>query len=563
MKMHSLASIILAAALAIGTLSSCSSVPSGGSSAASSSLSTSDTPAASQASTGEASTVPVSDSNTLYPVLENPITLDIMVTRSDNQPAWNDIYVWQKYEEMTNVHVNWIEVSSSERSEKISTSLASGNLPDVFFRCKISASDQLLYGDQGLFLDLTANNMLQDYAPNYWNYLQKYKDTMASVQNPDGSIYSFPQVNDGAELRVSRKLFVNTNWLKNLGKELPKTTDDLYDLLVAFKEQDANGNGDISDEIPFCTQDWAGFQDIFLGAFGLSNRGQQNQLVDWDEENNTVRLIAATDGYKQMLQYMNKLYMEGLVDQELFTMTKANWVTKAEDDKIGMFAFTNLSSVPSGKVDNWVGIDEALEGPNDDKLWAPVRAHFHSTGAAVISSTNKYPQETLQWLDYFWTDEGNLFYHYGVEGETFVALDDGTYDWNEKVRGEMTGSRSFDEVVSSYTPYTGGNNPLVEEAPYFSGGETEPVPAASARALFEYATDTYWPSFTFTFDENEELIAIQTDIKKLIDTARTEFITGTKSFDEWDSYVDSLNKMGLEKMLTIYAAAVERFDAIR
>ncbi len=156
-----------------------------------------------------------------FPISDEKITLTIMALRADNQPDWNDIYVWQEYEEMTNIHIDWIQVRSSDRSEKVTAALASGDMPDAFMRCKISAIDQKLYGDQGLFVNLNDNDMLKNYAPNYWAYLQENKDTLASVKYPDGTIYSFPQVNDGPELRVSRKLFINKNWLSNVGMELP------------------------------------------------------------------------------------------------------------------------------------------------------------------------------------------------------------------------------------------------------------------------------------------------------------------------------------------------------
>lgn len=43
---------------------------------------------------------------------------------------------------------------------------------------------------------------------------------------------------------------INKQWLDNLKLEVPATTDELYTVLKAFKEQDANGNGDSKDEIP-------------------------------------------------------------------------------------------------------------------------------------------------------------------------------------------------------------------------------------------------------------------------------------------------------------------------
>lgn len=83
-----------------------------------------------------------------FPISDEKITLTIMALRADNQPDWNDIYVWQEYEEMTNIHIDWIQVRSSDRSEKVTAALASGDMPDAFMRCKISAIDQKLYGDQ-------------------------------------------------------------------------------------------------------------------------------------------------------------------------------------------------------------------------------------------------------------------------------------------------------------------------------------------------------------------------------------------------------------------------------
>ena len=49
------------------------------------------------------------------------------------------------------------------------------------------------------------------------------------------------------------KLWINTQWLDNLGLEMPTTTEEFYQVMKAFKEQDANGNGDLNDEIPLST----------------------------------------------------------------------------------------------------------------------------------------------------------------------------------------------------------------------------------------------------------------------------------------------------------------------
>lgn len=37
---------------------------------------------------------------------------------------------------------------------------------------------------------------------------------------------------------------IRKDWLENLGLEMPTTLEEYHKVLLAFKEQDANGNGD-------------------------------------------------------------------------------------------------------------------------------------------------------------------------------------------------------------------------------------------------------------------------------------------------------------------------------
>ncbi len=494
-----------------------------------------------------------------FPLVHEDSSLNIVFSGYDNVKA-EDVYVWQQYQEMTGVSVNWTTTQKSEREQLVSNVLMNKTDVDLIFRCALDNAMLTKYGAGGYILDLSQDNLLQENAPNCWAYLQSHPDALASVTNPDGSIYSLPQINSGAELRVARKLFINKNWLANVQMEVPTTTEELYQLLLAFKEQDANGNGDLNDEIPLCLYDWASLQDAFFGAFGLSNRGKHNQIVDCNEETGGVRLIASSEDYRCYLEYLNRLYTEGLLDNNVFTITSEQWIANASLDRIGVFASTNLATLPSDKADNWVAIDTALTGPNGDNLWAPIRANFHSPGAAVIPSTCEDPALVLRWLDYFWTDEGTLFYHMGIEGETFVANEDGSYDYAPALYDQInSGSQSFDDIIATYSPYPGGSNPTVEIAPYFRGGEMATVPAQAARSLFLYGPTEYWPSFTFTAEENSRLDIIQYDINKYTSEARIAFVSGKKPFSEWDSYKEQLHSLGEDELLDIYQAAVDRY----
>lgn len=494
-----------------------------------------------------------------FPLVKNDASLNVLITSYNGQKS-ADNFVWKKYREMTGVTVSFTDTTKSEREEAVYQTLMNKKDCDLIFRCKLAQNELAQYGENGLILDLFKDDLLKNNAPNCYAFLQSHPDALASVQSPNGSVYSIPQVNSGAELRVSRKLFVNKHWLEKVNLPLPTTTDELYTLLKAFKEQDANGNGDPEDEIPLCSIDYASIQEAFLGSFGLMNRGLHNQTVDFDEETGKVRLIKSSERYRAYLEYFAKLYSEKLMDNFIFTMTIEQWVTNALNDRIGVFSSTNLASLPASKIDHWIAIEEPLTGPYGDKMWSAIRANFHSTGAAVIPATCKDPALVLRWLDYFWTDEGTLFYHMGIEGESFVVSEDGTYDYSDKVYREMNENNiSFDDAVSLYSPYPGGSNPTVETAPYFNGGEMAEIPANAARKLFPYGPSEYWPSFTFTPEESERLAKLESDIFKYTQYTRVGFISGLMPFHQWEHYTTELKKLGEDELVAIYQAAVDRY----
>lgn len=107
---------------------------------------------------------------------------------------------------------------------------------------------------------------------------------------------------------------INKKWLDNLGLEVPETLDDLYNVLKAFKEQDANGNGDPNDEIPISGA--KGLSMDLLNPFGITDVNGKRMLV---AEDGTLSYYPITEQYKEGLKWLNKLYQEGIIDAEAFT----------------------------------------------------------------------------------------------------------------------------------------------------------------------------------------------------------------------------------------------------
>lgn len=138
----------------------------------------------------------------------------------------------------------------------------------------------------------------------------------AAITMPDGNIYCLPNIVNVPASKITPKTFINTEWMKRVGVEMPTTTEEFYQMLKTFKENDGNGNGK-DDEIPLGIN--TGIDTIILGlrgSWGLGTRGSSD--FDIDPEGN-LRFIKTDPHYKEVLQYINGLYKERLLDNDCFS----------------------------------------------------------------------------------------------------------------------------------------------------------------------------------------------------------------------------------------------------
>lgn len=509
------------------------------------------------------SSVKVPDNMNLtgFPIAKKTVKLKIMVDTSAAQPDFSKVKMFQAYEKMTNVKIEWINIPSGNTRTKVMLAFASGELPDAFLKCGsvLTNSTQYSFAKDNLLYDMNKGDRLKTFAPNFYKFYSENNDVKKSMTFANNAVYSFPQGVEAIPNKVAGKLFINKEWLKKSGKKMPETIDELYDVLVYFRDNDMNGNGK-SDEIPLSAPNYNYITYMLYGAFGLGNRGVHSRYVDIDEKTGKTRLIAASVKYKKYLEFCNKLYSEKLLDNNIFTMTDSQYVAKQAGGKVGMFCYTNLATIPDEIGNQFEGITKALKGPDGDQIWYPVRSKLHSTGAFVITNACKNPEIAMRWADYFYSDEGNLLYNYGVEGVSHVKNSDGTYKFVRSVYDVVNNGLTFDAAVATHVA-VGGSNPIITKEPYFYGREMDPIPNKAANNMTKYFPKEIWPTFIFTPKESSTLSVISTELEMYIDKMAASFITGKEKMSGWDAYVKKLYGMRAQEMLDIYAAADKRFKS--
>ncbi len=499
-------------------------------------------------------------------ITEEPITLKM--TRwgfTDIRPPAEEVWMWQRYEELTGIKVEWQEIPRTEANAKKNLLMAAGDLPDAFYNYLFTTDEIFSYGFQGLFIPL--NDLIDNYGPALRRFFHEQPEVEKAITMADGSIYSLPHVRPGV-LPNSLRFYLNENWLNRLGLEVPQTIDELTQVLMRFKEEDANGNGDPNDEYPyhFRTGLIASYEFQFLGSYGLGNRGQQanNQHIDLGPDGN-VRFWPMDDRYRELWAQFNEWWENGLFHPEVFTgITQARWVADASSDLIGFFSWVQPNIIGAKVVDDFIGFS-TLEGPHGDRKFTWLSPTVRATSAFMITNQNEYPEETIHWIDFFYSDEGTIFGAFGEEGVTFTRDTEGTVTLVDEIVNYEGGPQrgSFQKLEHNW----GGNKPFKEPL--------EPIRlrawGISPQDRFRlaewndyegYLCEEYWPTFNPTIEESQELSAFTSDINTYIEEMRVKFITGEldiDSDDDWNIYLTTLKRMGVDRYIEIKQAQYDRY----
>jgi putative aldouronate transport system substrate-binding protein len=352
------------------------------------------------------------------------------------------------------------------------------------------------------------------------------------------------------------RLYFRVDWLEQLGLSEPTTTDELYEVLKAVKESDMNGNGE-ADEYPFYGMALGNFLFNMSGSWGLMNRGQSGQTnrnVDVDEDTGELRFIKADPMYREMLKYVNKLYTEELINYDIFTWS---WGRVQSNMLLGLVgAYGGWATTALTDTIDFTGFN-AMEGPFGDRLYSAMGSPAEPRFMAVITDTNPYPEATMRWLDYMYSDEAAVLLNMGVEDVSYT-VDGGNYVFTDLINDNPEGL-SQSEARNLYFPSVSGWLGVVKQELFF-GSESSTTALAATAKTAPYHVDV-WPELTFTTAENEVIRGIGADLLTYADESRAQFIMGELDlYDDavWEDYLATLTRIGLDEYMSVCRSAVAR-----
>lgn len=493
-----------------------------------------------------------------YPIVNEAVTFKIMGRKDPGAPDWSELALFKRLSAMTNIQFEF-EISETDTwAEQKNIALVGGEYGDIILRDDFSAiTDEETYGPQGIFIDLS--DLIDQYAPNIKAMMEQYPDVKAAMVSMDGKIYGLPYVFHTATVQGHTGFF-SEDWMKNVGiDKAPETTDELYAMLKAFKEQDANGNGDASDEIPFtCVGLTTTVRDLLIPAF----TGLPDGLSFNVDDSGAVVYAPATEGYKAFLQYASKLYAEGLLDPEFSTQTSQQWQAKVKANQCGVYSGSPTTLDPSVTAQQ-LSLSPLTSATNDKKvLKQPLYLY---PGRAFITDKCADPVAAIRLLDMFYATEENAvegFYgttpFVGWEGEQWQYTDDSktAYEWIDPITGfgDINKTVSVNMELPGLLDFTAMpvGNPLME---------MKCAQVKEMQAPYYNLKNAYPTNARFTSEESERGNVIENDLYNQVVMMTTKFITGDADVESgWADYLASLEKIGLSELVTIKTNALTRWN---
>ncbi|MBM7836868.1 putative aldouronate transport system substrate-binding protein [Alkalihalobacillus xiaoxiensis] len=462
----------------------------------------------------------------------------------------NDIPYMNDSQEMADVEIEWTQVRSGWDEQK-NPILASGDLPDIFISA-IGNNDIMTFTNQ--FLPL--GDLIKEHAPNIKKMFEEMPEVKELATTIDGEIYGLPAVTPHNPASTTIPM-MNQQWLDELGLEAPTTFDELYDVLKAFKEEDPNGNGS-ADEIPF---DWGPDQGPYSAMALLGAYGNYAPHTDWF---NTVKdgehvYVPATEDYKELVQFLHSLYAEGLINQEVFTQDWSQFFSRSQNPDAATVGFTIGWSFEQ-RVGEWSDQYTVIAPPAAEAgiapLWPgdPVQMRA-GTNKAVVAASVEDPVAAIKWLDTFYSEELSA---QGYYGSFDVGIEE---DGQDYVVVEPPEGTSEDEWKWT--------NSLVDHGLMYVPDELDAriiaPPTVAERLeqndeLLDYfpADEQILPPLKFTAEEDNELSILYSDLNNLVSRKWSEWVTQGGVEDEWDAYIEELNRIGLERYSEIYQGSLDR-----
>ncbi len=503
--------------------------------------------------------------------MKETVPLKIMVIQDTNIEDMETNLYTKKVEEKANVDLTFDYLpAGKDARQKLALMLQSqSDLPDLF-ALNLGSIETYAYGRQGYFIDLEPYMSQGAHRTKDFLETEEGHQTMPWVRSPDNHIYGWPRYVMDIGNDWDHRMWINKTWLDKLGLKMPTTTEEYYEVLKAFKTQDPNGNGK-ADEYPLlgCTTGWNSDPiRTIMNAFTYYSPYSSYLQVN---DEGKIQLAYTQPEFKDGLEYLHKLYAEGLLSELSFTQDLSQFKQIIEDKDAQLLGSTCAGSMSVYQVASERKRDIApmppLKGPKGVQ-YSPYRNTILPDAFGYITSSCKDPLAAAMVFDAMYDRDLSLLARFGEKD----------VDW----KTPEAGAKGLYEELG-YKPIVEYINPIWNTAHNKHWQEAHPTLRTYdmiAGAVFsgdpydsQYMTSIALPMYkdkapkkivnrlVYTEEETDEISEILNSLNTYREESLTAFVTGQKALSEWDQYVQEIQNIGAETYLKVAQQAYDRMQA--
>ena len=490
------------------------------------------------------------------PEAETPAEpIEISMYYSDN-PTLPFMDTWLALTEtakLANVDVTVEAIPNSDFSTKVSLALNTlENCPDVILY-------QETWGETASLCLNGAVVPISDYpewTPTFNAMAEKLglTDEVNGLALMDGKRYYMPALREAAQ--YDGGLILRADYLEAKGFDAPKTFDDLYEILKAYKEDYPDSYPLTHLVAPYVTYRMT--MPSYGAPFGKSCAPYAT-VLSWDYEAKDYFLGATSDAAREYLRFMNKLYAEGLLDPEQApVIDDAVWSNKMT---------SGYSMATYAYYDQIGGLEAASEIEGYDlQMYAPLEgpAGAHHQVKARASAGIMFPITTAERDDFeqivravdkmFYSEEAAMIWHVGVEGVTYTMGEDGKIEFIDEIKNAPEGIFKYMQIK-----YGCGADPFqmvwLNDIDFQKYDENYAELNAEVAAM-DNAIQPMPPEPWFDDIMAEEAATIQAGLVDPVEVWIDAFVTGKKDVNsdaDWAEYIAELEALGANELLEIYS----------
>lgn len=485
---------------------------------------------------------------------DNTYTMFMRSTYVDwiKELKWYDVA-----EERTGIHVDYISgpEEAADVYSEVDQRVISGDLPDAVMTKLAQTS---VYGPQGVFADLAP--YIEKYAPNLQKYIDDNPHYKALVTDTDGHIYGLcketPIFADLIGYRVDH--------FKAAGID-PDSIVTVDDFTKALETLKAYYGKDNPNYYPLTGRDTAiRFASWFGAASSISSTESNGIYINGHYKDGSIDIMS--DGAYKMVETMKKWYDEGLIQPEWVagTFSEADWEAAMLNGNGSIFYdYYNRAEwfMENGGPDNdpnyQMGVLNFIKDDNGNpqKMTVSMKYNDECVTAVNANCSEDKIKTILTFIDYFYSEEGEILANYGVEGESFKTDANGDKEFIADYQTEEAtpaGEKRWSFLSDRFTVC----KPVDNEA--FFKWNAPLIAEATGRLFTDENLGTSYV-LKFTDDQSKEVTNLLASVFDAQMSGIAQFIDGTRELtpDNWAAFQQEMNDLGLSRIEEIQLAAYQ------